>query len=143
LGGLRDNQGVGEENMENKLQLGWPIWVGVVSEDIERQRRFYRDVLGLKELGAAESWASFDMGWPNFFELKSRSDDPQYDRPRYQVAFGVDDIEVARRELIARGVDSVSEIVGTSDIGGYWCYFKDPEGNVFAISERLGTKPME
>ncbi|MDQ6713285.1 MAG: VOC family protein [Candidatus Dormibacteraeota bacterium] len=124
--------------MGSKPRLGWPIWVGVVSENIERQRRFYRDVLGFKELGAAESWVSFDMGWPNFFEIKGRSGDPQYDRPRYQVAFEVDDIEASRRELIALGVEAVSEIVGTPEIGGYWCYFKDPEGNVFAISQRLG-----
>jgi len=127
--------------MKQELRLGWPIWVGVVSENIERQRRFYRDLLGFKELGAAQSWASFDMGWPNFFELKGRSDDPQYDRPRYQVAFGVNDIQASRRELIARGVDPVSEIVGTPEIGGYWTYFKDPEGNVFAISQRLRTAP--
>ncbi len=62
--------------MGSKQRLGWPIWVGVVTEDIERQRRFYRDVLGFKELDAAKSWVSFDMGWPNFFELKGRSDDP-------------------------------------------------------------------
>ena len=129
--------------MVHKHRLGWPIWVGVVSESIERQRRFYRDVLGFKELGAAESWVSFDMGWPNFFELKGRSNDPQYDRPRYQVAFAVDDIQASRRELIALGVDPVSETVGTPDIGGYWCYFRDPEGNVFAISQRLGTAPKE
>ena len=129
--------------MGDKLRLGWPIWVGVVSENIEAQRHFYRDVLGFKELGAAESWVSFDMGWPNFFELKSRSDAPQYDRPRYQVAFAVDDIEASRRELIALGVDTVSEIVGTPEIGGYWCYFSDPEGNIFAISQRSGTAPKE
>jgi predicted enzyme related to lactoylglutathione lyase len=129
--------------MGSTLRLGWPIWVGVVSENIGRQRRFYRDVLEFKELGAGESWVSFDMGWPNFFELKGRSDDPQYDRPRYQVAFGVDDIEAVQRELIARAVDPVSDIVGTPDIGGYWCYFKDPDGNVFAITQRVATKPQE
>jgi len=115
----------------------------VVSDSLERQRRFYRDVMGFKELDAGESWISFDMGWPNFFELKRRSDDPQYDRPRYQVAFGVDDIETSRRELIALSVDPVSEIVGTPEIGGYWTYFRDPEGNVFAISQRLGTAPRK
>lgn len=125
--------------METKVRLMWPIWVGVVSENVERQRRFYRDVLGFKELGAADSWVSFDMGWPNFFEIKGRSDDPQYDQPRYQVAFAVDDIVTSRSGLIAGGVESVSEIVGKPEVGGYWCYFKDPDGNVFAISQRLGT----
>jgi predicted enzyme related to lactoylglutathione lyase len=127
--------------MESKPGLGWPIWVGVVSENMEGQRRFYRDVLGFKELDAAESSVSFDMGWPNFFELRRSSNDPQYDRPRYQVAFAVEDIEASRNTLIALGVDSVSEIAGTPEVGGYWCYFKDPEGNIFAISQRFGTAP--
>src|SRR5438093_12204339 len=32
--------------MEGGVRLGWPVWIGVVSEDLEAQRRFYRDVLG-------------------------------------------------------------------------------------------------
>ena len=27
------------------VTLGWPCWVGVVAEDLDTQRRFYRDVL--------------------------------------------------------------------------------------------------
>jgi hypothetical protein len=53
------------------------------------------------------------------------------------VAFAVDDIEACRRQLIHLGVNAVSEIVGTPEIGGYWCYSKDPDGNVFAISQRV------
>jgi len=34
------------------MKMGWPCWVGVVTEDLEVQRRFYRDMLGLVELAA-------------------------------------------------------------------------------------------
>ena len=78
------------------------------------------------------------MGWPNLFELVRRSDDPQYDQPRYQTGFAVEDIKSTRDELIARGVEAVTEIEGGPDSGGYWCYFRDPEGNVFEISQRVG-----
>jgi catechol 2,3-dioxygenase-like lactoylglutathione lyase family enzyme len=115
--------------------LRWPNWIGVVAHDLEAQRRFYRDVLGLTELAAGEDWVQFDMGWPNLFELISRSDEPQYDQPRYQSGFAVEDINSTRDELIARGVEAITEIEGGPDSGGYWCYFRDPEGNVFEISQ--------
>jgi predicted enzyme related to lactoylglutathione lyase len=120
--------------------LRWPNWIGVVAEDFEAQRRFFGDVLGLRELDAGEDWVQFDMGFPNLFELLHRSDDPQYDRPRFQVGFAVDDIHDARRRLVERGAEAISEIDGGPESGGYWCYFRDPEGNVFEISQRLGDR---
>ena len=120
------------------MSLGWPNWIGVVVEDLAAARRFYRDVLGLAEMGGSDQWVQFDMGFPNVLELLQRSDDPEYDRPRYQVGFAVEDIETTRRELVQRGVEALTEIDGGPESGGYWCYFRDPEGNVFELSQRLG-----
>jgi catechol 2,3-dioxygenase-like lactoylglutathione lyase family enzyme len=111
-----------------------------VAEDLDAQRRFYRDVLGLKELSSGQDWVQFDMGWPNLLEVIRRSDEPQYDAARYQAGFAVDDIQTARGRLIARGVEALTEIQGGAEAGGYWCYFRDPEGNVFEISQRLGDR---
>ena len=62
-------------------QLKWPNWLGVVVQDLEKQRRFYRDTLGLIEIG----WVHFDMGFPNIFELLQRTDgEPEYDTVRFQ-----------------------------------------------------------
>jgi catechol 2,3-dioxygenase-like lactoylglutathione lyase family enzyme len=119
-------------------QLNWPNWIGVVVEDLEVQRRFYRDRLGLTELGAGEGWVHFDMGFPNVLELLQRSDDPQYDRPRYQPGFAVDGIHEARERLIEAGVEPITGIEGGPQAQGYWCYFRDAEGNVFELSQRLG-----
>jgi predicted enzyme related to lactoylglutathione lyase len=120
------------------VELKWPNWIGVVAEDLEAQRRFYRDVLGLKELDAADGWVQFDMGWPNMLEVIQRTDDPQYDRPRFQAGFAVEDIRAAREAMIARGATPLTEIEGSAESGGYWCYFTDPEDNVFEISQRVG-----
>lgn len=122
------------------MRLGWPNWIGVVVEDLEAQRSFYRDVLGMREISAGDGWVQFDMGFPNVFELLERTDDPQYDRPRYQVGFAVDDIFAAREELLAAGVEAITKVEGGPDSQGYWCYFRDPEGNVFEISQRLGDR---
>ena len=116
----------------------WPNWIGVVVDDLKRQRRFYRDVLGLRELDVGEDWVQFDMGWPNLFELIRRSEEPQYDRVRYQVGFAVEDIHPMRRWLTRQGVEAITELDGGPGSGGYWCYFRDPEGNVFEVSQRLG-----
>jgi len=73
------------------------------------------------------------MGPGVTFEILAQSADPEYDRPRYQVGFVVDDIHATREELLSHGVEAVTDILGTTS---YWAYFRDPEGNVFEITER-------
>ncbi|MEX2211448.1 MAG: VOC family protein [Gaiellaceae bacterium] len=120
--------------------LEWPNWIGVVAEDLERQRRFYRDVLGLTELGAGDDWVQFDLGFPNVLELLRRTDEQQYDRPRVQVGFATTDIHAAVDRLVAGGAEQISEIEGSPESQAYWCYFRDAEGNVFELSQRLGER---
>jgi catechol 2,3-dioxygenase-like lactoylglutathione lyase family enzyme len=117
------------------LALGFPRWVGVVCEDLEGQRRFYRDVLGMPVTAEGDGWIKFDLGQGPTFELVQRSSEPEYDQTRYQVGFTVQNIEAARSSMLARGVTPVSEILGSPD-GARWAYFRDPEGNVFEITER-------
>jgi predicted enzyme related to lactoylglutathione lyase len=61
----------------------------------------------------------------------------QYDGLRFQVGFEVVDIEAAHQTLIARGVEPITEIF--PDETSPWAYFRDPEGNVFAIKQRVNT----
>ena len=114
--------------------LGWPTWIGVVVEDLGQARRFWGDLLGLPEAASGRDYVHFDVAGGGSFELIERSDDPEYDRPRFQVGFAVHDIHRARRELIARGVKPVTEIIEGN--GSAWAYFRDPEGNIFEITER-------
>jgi catechol 2,3-dioxygenase-like lactoylglutathione lyase family enzyme len=108
----------------------------VVAEDLDAQRRFYRDVLGMAELAVGHGWVHFDFGEAGVLELVQRTGEPQYDQARYQVGYAVADLESARDELAARGVQQVSDIEGDAAAGGRWCYFRDAEGNVFEIKER-------
>jgi catechol 2,3-dioxygenase-like lactoylglutathione lyase family enzyme len=120
------------------LDLGWPRWIGVVADDLEAQRRFYRDVLGLQELEAADDWIQFDMGSGRILEVMALDPGvPQYREPGFSVAFMVEDIEAAAQELVARGVQRVSEIEGGPESGQYWCYFRDGEGNRFEIAQKI------
>ncbi|MGD0587900.1 MAG: VOC family protein [Thermoplasmata archaeon] len=117
------------------VKLEWPCWIGVVAEDLAAQRRFYRDVLGFTEVNSGPDWVHFDLGQGNLLELVQRNEDSQYDRVRYQVGYAVQDILAARDELVARGVEPVTGVEGDAEAGGRWCYFRDPEGNVFEIKE--------
>ena len=116
------------------MELGFPTWVGVVCEDLESQRRFYEEVLGMAPVRDGAGFVAYELTPGGEFELIQRSAEPEYDGVRYQVGFAVDDIESTRRELIARGVTPISEILGTRGLGR-WAYFRDPEGNVFELKE--------
>jgi predicted enzyme related to lactoylglutathione lyase len=108
----------------------------VVARDLERQRAFYRDVLGLPESEAGRGWVQFDLGEGRMLEVLQQSDEPQYAEQRVQVGFEVDDIEAARASLIESGVEPISGIEGGERSGSRWAYFRDAEGNVFEITER-------
>ena len=103
-------------------------------DDLERQRRFWGDLLGLPEASAASDYVQFDMGGARLFELLQRSELPQYDDAPFQIGFAVDDIVSARAPLLRAGVEPLTEIEGEEST---WAYFRDPEGNVFEITQRL------
>jgi predicted enzyme related to lactoylglutathione lyase len=92
-------------------------------------------MLGVPEDHAGAGFAHFILPTGEIFEVIERSETPEYDGRRFQVGFEVADIEVARAELIRRGVTAISEIMeaGSPDP---WAYFLDPEGNVFEIKQR-------
>lgn len=119
--------------MTEQGSLGWPKWIGVVVQDLQAQRRFWGELLGVPETGSGPGYVEFQLDGRKF-ELLQRSEEPQYDRPRFQVGFAVDDIEQAREELIRRGAEPISEIIEGEESS--WAYFRDPEGNVFEITQR-------
>lgn len=118
-----------------RSKIGWPAWIGVVADDLTAQAAFYRDVLGFRQVAAGDDWVQFEFDGRTF-EILARSSLAQYDTRRVQVGFVVDDIEEARAELLAAGVEPVSDIEGAEDDDARWAYFRDPEGNVFEITER-------
>lgn len=126
---------------DRDVRLAWPSWIGVVADDLDRQRRFYRDVLGFTEVDDGPGWVQFDFGDGRLVEVIQRTDEPQYDGVRCQVGYEVSDIVGAREALIARGVEPISDLLGAEADGGRWCYFRDGEGNVFELKERVSQQP--
>jgi catechol-2,3-dioxygenase len=117
------------------VKLGWPTWLGVVSDDLEGMATFYRDTMGFRQTGRGENWVQFDVDG-HLFEVIARSPTrSQYNGRRYQVGYTVDNIVAVRDSLVAAGVEAITEIEGDDDTDNLWCYFRDPEGNVFEITQ--------
>lgn len=129
-----------------RTRLEWPTWIGVVAKNLEVQRRFYREILGFQETEAGDGWVQFDVSG-HMFEVIQLTDDEEYNAARYQVGFTVDDIEAARAELIAACVEPLTEVEGGPESRNRWCYFRDPEGRVFEVTQwthpRYGTVPTD
>jgi predicted enzyme related to lactoylglutathione lyase len=111
-----------------ELKLDWPVWIGVVTENLEAQRRFYREALGLRELEAGADWVQFDMGSRRLLELLAKSDLPQYSERRCQVGFAVDDIRATVEELLARGVKQVQRSRAAPDQASTGATSRTPRG---------------
>lgn len=114
------------------------MWIGLVVDDLEQQRVFYRDALGFAELQSGEDWVWFDMGRGRLFELLAHDPArPQYARTGFTVSFEVADIHAAARALESRGVQRITEVEGGPESTQYWCYFLDAEGNRFEIVQKV------
>ncbi len=113
------------------------IWAGLYVEDMERQVRFYRDVLGLRLLRQGEGWAHFEAGGGTLFELfTGGTAHPAPKAPAQQPlvpGFRVEDLDLAVDELRAKGVQFIGEVGHYKNTS--WAHFADPEGNRLEIKE--------
>jgi len=107
--------------------------VGIPSTDWERSRRFYVETLGLRpdERAKNEFWAGdtcFAIWMPEQWGEEFR---PQTNAV---ALLHVDDVEVARAELEAKGVEFDGETVDTSVC--HMANFRDPDGNPLVLHKR-------
>jgi predicted enzyme related to lactoylglutathione lyase len=127
---------------DRSVTPGWPDWLGLVVEDLDAARRFYADVLGREPADTGEDWVQFDMGERRIFELLQRDEGRvQYERTRFQPGFPVADIETARDRLLGLGAEQLTEVEGGPEHGGLWCYFRDPQGQVFELTQPIPRRP--
>ena len=108
-------------------------FVAVPARDARRAAAFYRETLGLRqdEHRDLEFWAGdtcLNIYEPERFGVEFA---PQKNA---HVALGVADVEAARRELAAKGVEFAGE---TYDSGVcHMAFFRDSEGNALMLHRR-------
>ena len=115
------------------MEISGLDFVAVPSRDAARSKAFYGETLGLRrdEHRGLEFWAGdtcLNIWEPERFGLEFR---PQKDA---HLAFHVDDVVQARKELEARGVAFVGGILDTGVC--LMTSFTDPDGNHLMLHHR-------
>jgi len=108
-------------------------FIAVPSRDAERSRTFYIETLGLRpdERARFEFWAGdtcFGIWEPEKMGMEFA---PQKHAPP---ALHVDDVEAARRDLEAKGVEFAGETMDTGVC--HMAVFTDPDGNDLMLHHR-------
>ena len=114
------------------------IWAGIYVQDLDACITFYRDVLGLPQLGRGEDWAHFDSGSGSLLELftgGTRAELPKKpDQQSIVLGLRVDNLDQAVGELTERGVQFIPGESGEFE-GQRWAHFIDLEGNGLEVKE--------
>jgi catechol 2,3-dioxygenase-like lactoylglutathione lyase family enzyme len=112
-------------------------FVAIPSQDSERSRRFYAETLELRpdEHAQFEFWAGdtcLGIWEPSRFGMEFA---PQKNA---HLALHVDDVEKARAELEARGVEFAGETLDTGVC--HMAFFTDPDGNDLLLHHRYAPR---
>jgi len=124
-------------------------FLGTRTRSFDATSALFRDVLGLRNVHTEAGWSIFQLpsGRSDFVEVFG----PEHQNPSVfpaevsegiVVAFAVDDIAGARKELEAAEVELVGELVWASELfddpsmeGFGWFFFRGPDRNVYAMQQ--------
>jgi catechol 2,3-dioxygenase-like lactoylglutathione lyase family enzyme len=113
--------------------LGY-AWAGVATDDFERTFRFFREVMGLSIEVKLHDLAILTVGPGQQLEIFGGNQPGTALTRNPVIAFEVDDLEAAREELRAAGIELIGEV---GKANGYaWQYFRSPDGHIFEIKTR-------
>jgi methylmalonyl-CoA/ethylmalonyl-CoA epimerase len=120
---------------QGELMLSTIKQIAVAVADLEKSKRFYGDMLGLKQVYEVPGqMVFFDLA--GIWLMLSRPEGEFGARPGSTLYFAVDDIHGAHRQLRDRGVEFIDEPHRIADMGSYelWMsFFRDPDDTVLAI----------
>jgi catechol 2,3-dioxygenase-like lactoylglutathione lyase family enzyme len=118
------------------MQVEQVDFVSVPTRDVERAVAFYRDVLAL----APSEFTEGEVEAPNvtLSFWNPERDGEEFTPNVAGFALRVPDVEAARRELEAKGVEFLGETVdsGVCHMG----FFRDPDGNTVILHRRYAPR---
>ena len=106
-------------------------WVGLGTDDYETSLRFFTEVLGLTIEDSGDQQAMLRVAPGQQLEIFGRDGRGKSLNASPTIAFEVDDVAAAARELVAGGAELIGEI-GSWE-GHEWQYFRTPDGHVFEV----------
>ena len=112
--------------------------VGVPSRDGKRSRQFYVETLGLRP--DERSWNEFWIGETCFAIWYPEQFGGEFEPQKNSIALlRVEDVEAARAELEAKGVEFDGETFDTGVC--HMATFLDPDGNLLTLHRRYAPYP--
>ena len=117
------------------MQVERVDFVSVLTRDIPRAKQFYSEVLGLELESEGEHDLEFRLGQVTLDVFDPSSIGQQFAPSPGGIAIRVDDVEAARGELEAKGVQFDGETMETGVCRQAW--FKDPDGNALMLHRRF------
>lgn len=123
------------------LQVKGIIWVGSSTNDMEQTAGFFNEVLGMPIVTSVRGFMRLAAANGDRLELFG-PDSVEHDQLDTGPVAGlwVEDASAAREELIAAGVDDVTELERGRD-GHRWFYFRAPDGNFYEMCEHPRPRP--
>jgi catechol 2,3-dioxygenase-like lactoylglutathione lyase family enzyme len=120
------------------MQIEHVDFVSFLTQDIKRARSFYAETLGLEIETEGDSDLEFSCGQVTLDIFDPSSIGEPFAPSPAGVALRVPDVEAARSELEAKGVEFVGE---TRDTGVcHVAFFKDPDGNSLILHRRYAPR---
>jgi len=134
---------------EESMNVKRICFLGTRTGNFDATVSLFRDVLGLHGVHSEAGWSIFQLpsGRGDFVEVFG----PEHANERVfpaevsegtVVAFAVDDIVGARRELVAADVELIGELVWADELfddpsmeGFGWFFFRGPDGNVYVMQQ--------
>jgi catechol 2,3-dioxygenase-like lactoylglutathione lyase family enzyme len=109
-------------------------FVSFLTQDIPRAKQFYSEVLGLEIESEGESDMEFRCGQVTLDVFDPSSIGQPFAASPAGLALRVQDVDAARAELEAKGVEFEGDTIETSVCRQAW--FKDPDGNSLMLHRR-------
>ena len=121
------------------MQVERTDFVSVPVTDLERSTAWYRDTLGLEQIGEG-AWPEFQLGENvSLYLIDPTNVGREFTTPNHgSIALRVPDVDAARAELEAKGVEFGGE---TFDSGVcHMAFFADPDGNALMLHRRYAPR---
>ena len=115
-------------------------FIAIPTQDFERADAFYGDVLGLER---SKRWGDmpageFETGSLTIALMQSDAFGMTFSSHGHPVAFQVDDVEAARKELESKGVEFRGDIIDSGVC--HQAFFSDPEGHSLILHHRYAPR---
>jgi catechol 2,3-dioxygenase-like lactoylglutathione lyase family enzyme len=120
------------------------VWHGTRTERFEEMAQFVENVLGMRLDQRQETNIVFSAPNGDAFEVFPASEEEHTFYSHPAIGFLVDDVEAARAEMEAKGVEFIGPIhYGTpgETWGSAWSHFRAPDGFVYALVSRPEAYP--